>query len=358
MNARRKRELIIFVFVQVMALALASMAKAAPEGDPPKKELIVAIIDTGLDRDLELFRNNLWRNPGESGRDSAGRDKATNGLDDDGNGYVDDVSGWNFLKNNPDLTDRHGHGTHIAGLILAGAGVATPLPPSIRLMVLSYYAVGASDAATLRACEDALRYAVRMGADVINFSGGGRRPSATERKILAEAQAREILLVAAAGNEGLDTDTWPFYPASYDLTNILAVTGADVDHRVLASSNYGAGRIQTSAPGEAILSLLPGGKLGGMTGTSQATALVTHEVLRARLARPDLRAPANLIRQVRLAGQFEEHLIGRTRESTRLNPRSLRTQRDAGLDAADRPLTWAAVQRAGLVKLDSTPDIP
>lgn len=344
---RFNKTLLLFVFIQALAFALASMAGATSV--PAKAELIVAVIDTGIDRDLELFRERLWRNPGESGRDERGRDKASNGRDDDGNGFIDDVSGWNFLKNSAEIEDRHGHGTHVAGLIAAGAGVMSPLPPTIRLMVLSYYAAGASDEATLRACEEALRYAVRMGADVINFSGGGRRPSATERKILADAEARGILLVAAAGNEGLDTDAWPFYPASYELSNILAVTGADGAHRVLASSNYGAGRIQTSAPGEAILSLLPGGKLGGMTGTSQATALVTHEVLRTRLARPDLRAPAALIRQVRLAGRFEGHLVGRTRDSTRLDPRALRTQRDTGLDAEDRPLSWALVRSAGQV---------
>lgn len=329
-------------------LALIQTTHANPGAE---KEIVVAIIDTGLDHRLDLFKDRLWNNPGETGLDANGRDKSSNGIDDDGNGLVDDVHGWNFLKGNHDLRDRHGHGTHISGLVIGGAGAVSALPTNIRLMTLTYYQEGASDLATLRASEEALLYAVRMGADIINFSGGGRRPSPLERKALQQAREKGILLVAAAGNEGLDTNNWPFYPASYDLPNILAVTGADAKHRLLATSNFGSRRIQTSAPGESVLSLLPGGRIGGMTGTSQATALVTHEVLRARLSRPDLADPIKMIQQVRQSGSFDPHLMGRTSDATRLDARSLRTQRNEGLDAQDRPLTWDRVRSDGVAKL-------
>ena len=108
------------------------------------KDVIVAIIDTGADVNHEDLKNNIWKNPGETGLDSQGRDKATNGIDDDNNGYIDDVNGWNFVSNNNNLTDNHGHGTHIAGIIGAeadnGKGISG-VSPNVSMMILKYQAI-------------------------------------------------------------------------------------------------------------------------------------------------------------------------------------------------------------------------
>src|SRR5690606_23680000 len=127
---------------------------------------------------------NLWVNPGETGLDRFGRDKATNGVDDDGNGFVDDVHGWNFVNNNNDLRDDHGHGTHIAGIIGAegGNGIGiSGVSPKVSLMCLKYYDAKGSDVNNLINTVKAIDYAVNMNCDIINYSGGGVAPSADEK---------------------------------------------------------------------------------------------------------------------------------------------------------------------------------
>ena len=106
------------------------------------RSIVVAIIDTGCDVHHEDLANNIWTNPGESGLDSQGRDKSHNGIDDDGNGFIDDVHGWNFVANNGDLSDNHGHGTHIAGIVGAEGGNnkgIIGIAPKVSLMILKYY---------------------------------------------------------------------------------------------------------------------------------------------------------------------------------------------------------------------------
>jgi subtilisin family serine protease len=242
------------------------------------KDVVVAIIDTGIDAHHVDLKHNLWNNPGESGLDSRGRDKATNGVDDDGNGFIDDVHGWNFVTQTSDLTDHHGHGTHVAGIIGAEGGNGVGISgvcPHVSLMVLKYYDPKAHANDNLANTIKAIHYAVRMGANVINYSGGGTDYSREEHDAVREARDKGILFVAAAGNERSNSDISHYYPADYDLDNIISVTAINPDAEVLSSSNYGASSVHIAAPGEGIFSTLPGGKYGLMTGTSQATAFVT-----------------------------------------------------------------------------------
>lgn len=242
------------------------------------KGIVVAIIDTGIDKDHADLKNNLWTNPGESGKDSLGRDKATNGVDDDNNGYIDDVHGWNFVSNDHSLKDNHGHGTHVAGIVGAegGNGIGiSGVAPKVSLMVLKYYDPKAQNNNNLANTIKAIKYANRMGAHIINYSGGGLDFSRAEYNAVKEARDKGILFVAAAGNERSNSDVHKYYPADYNLDNIISVTALDPSAKVLNSSNYGKNTVHIAAPGENIFSTLPGNSYGKMTGTSQATAYVT-----------------------------------------------------------------------------------
>ena len=271
------------------------------------RNVVVAVIDTGCDVHHPELTSNIWFNPGESGIDESGIPKAHNGIDDDDNGFVDDVHGWNFAADNGDLEDNHGHGTHIAGIIGArkvdgvmSAGVA----PQVSLMILKYYDTEASGKANLDHTVAAIRYAVRMGADIINYSGGGVVRSREEEEALRWASEQGVLVVAAAGNEGSNSDFYHFYPADYELPNILSVAALDRNDKILSLSNYGLHTVDLAAPGKNIYSTLPGGLYGYMTGTSQATAFVTGVAALLMANDPKMRDPATLI----------DHLLNHSRK--------------------------------------------
>ena len=253
----------------------ASRAWDITQGD---RRIIVAVIDTGADVDHPDLSENIWHNPGESGKDANGHDKATNGIDDDNNGYIDDVAGWDFVNNRPDVVDNHGHGTHIAGIIgaVGGNGIGiSGVCPKVSLMILKYFDPKSKGNDNLKNTVRAIRYAVDMGANVINYSGGGTDPNDDEFAAIKYAQDKGVLVVAAAGNEHSNSDVAHYYPADYNLSNIISVTAIDTFAKVLRSSNYGTKTVHIAAPGEGIYSTLPGGNYGLMTGTSQATAFVS-----------------------------------------------------------------------------------
>lgn len=245
--------------------------------------IVVAVIDSGVDVNHNELKSSLWTNPGEVGLDQFGNDKSTNGIDDDQNGYVDDLHGWDFVLNLPAQTDPLGHGTHMAGIISA-EGKNPKLKKAIgfgsKIMSIRYYQVGSSGTENLKNSVAAFQYAIKMGADVINYSGGGPSPDPSEQEALISASRKNILVIAAAGNEGRNIDQKGFYPAAYELSNILSVAAVGPDDQPSNTSNFGLKTVQIAAPGENILSCLPGNKIGRMTGTSQATAFVTGAAAR------------------------------------------------------------------------------
>lgn len=226
----------------------------------PKKDIVVAIIDTGVDTKHPFIQNHLWTNDAE----------LNNRIDDDGNGYADDLHGWNFSSNNSDIGDNHGHGTHVTGIILQKCHSA-----NVKFMILKYYDPLKSGEDNLLNTVKAIHYAIKMKVDIINYSGGGDYRSFLEEAAIREAQKQGILFVAAAGNEGRNIDRRGFYPAGYKLSNIISVAAMDSQKRLLASSNFGLNTVDLVAPGKNIYSSLPGGRFGPMTGTSQATAWVS-----------------------------------------------------------------------------------
>jgi subtilisin family serine protease len=223
------------------------------------RNVVVAVIDTGVDFSHEALSPNQWHDP------NAG-DQA--------------VFGWNFVTNRPNPIDDHGHGTHVAGIIgainqprIGVSGVA----PRVSIMAVKYYSDANSGAVNLANTVKAINYAVDHGANIINYSGGGPEFSEEEYMAIKRAEARGVLFVAAAGNEHQDTDKVEnyYYPSAYRLSNIISVAATYPNNRLLSSSNWGKKKVDVAAPGEGIFSTLPGGRFGVMTGTSQATAFVS-----------------------------------------------------------------------------------
>lgn len=285
------------------------------------KKIVVAVIDTGADIYHEDLQANIWENPGETGLDANGKDKATNGIDDDGNGFVDDVHGWNFVSNDNKLTDNHGHGTHIAGIIGAeagnGKGIAG-IAPQVSLMVLKYFDPKVAGTDNLKNTINSIRYAVKMGANIINYSGGGTEYSQDEKNAIEEARKAGILFVAAAGNERSNSDQFRYYPADYGLSNIISVTAIDPRTQVLPSSNYGTETVDIAAPGQNILSTLPNSSYGQMTGTSQATAFVSGAAVLVMARHPSFSAEESK-KYILATGDSQTSLVAKTRTARQLN---------------------------------------
>ena len=286
------------------------------------KDTIVAVIDTGVDEHHEDLMTNLWVNPGESGKDSNGRDKSNNGIDDDNNGFIDDVHGWNFVSNNNRLDDNHGHGTHIAGIIGAEAGNGkgiSGISPHVSLMVLKYFDPKVPNTDNLKNTIAAIQYAVKMGAHIINYSGGGTDYSQEEHDAVQLAEKKGILFVAAAGNERSNSDQHHYYPADYNLKNIISVTAIDPTTEVLASSNYGTETVDIAAPGQNILSCLPHNSYGLMTGTSQATAFVTGAAALVMSHKNQYFKAEEIKKYILSTGDTATSLIAKTKTSRQLN---------------------------------------
>ncbi len=298
------------------------------------RDIVVAIVDTGIDVNHPDLKNNLWKNPGETGIDKNGNDKATNGIDDDNNGYVDDVHGWNFVTGNHNLTDNHGHGTHISGIVGAEGdnnyGV-TGVAPKVSLMVLKYFDPNSASNNLVNTIK-AFDYAVKMNAHIINYSGGGLEFSNDEFRAVKRAEQKGILFVAAAGNERTNSDFNKYYPADYELDNIISVTAHNPTERVLSSSNFGIHTVDIAAPGENIYSTLPKNSFGPMTGTSQATAFVSGVAALLMAHNRDFDAKA-VRKYILRTGDNLEWLKSKTRTSRRLNGFRALTMLDQGVGA-------------------------
>ncbi|MEG3437628.1 S8 family peptidase [Pannus brasiliensis CCIBt3594] len=231
--------------------------------------IVVAVIDTGVDRNHPDLSGNIWKNPGEIPGD---------GRDNDGNGYVDDVYGWNFASGNNNTLDGNGHGTHVAGTIAGlnnGVGV-TGIAYNSRIMPVK--ALSDSGSGSLSAIAKGIRYAVDNGARVINMSLGGGSTSREMQSALEYASSRGAIVVMAAGNEGAAS---PSYPGS-SAKNWGITVGAVDNSNNLASFSNRAGSDPAmryvTAPGVNVYSTLPNGRYGSLSGTSMATPHVSGVV--------------------------------------------------------------------------------
>lgn len=235
---------------------------------------LVAIIDTGLDTNHGLFKdsNAVWENAAEK--------NGIPGVDDDGNGYIDDVNGWNFVAGNSNVFDDDEHGTHVAGIIL-GVGqdvLQYPVRESkVKIMALKF--LDSHGSGTTANAVSAIYYAVNMGARVINNSWGGSSYSRSLHDAYTYAHTHGIFIASAAGNSGTNNDTAPMYPGSLDTPNNMSVAASTDSNTKASFSNYGTS-VQVAAPGVAIISSVPGtgcvapGCFQMMSGTSMASPFV------------------------------------------------------------------------------------
>ncbi len=242
---------------------------------------VVAVIDDGVDFSHPDLAARAWTNPGESGGG-----KETNGIDDDGNGYIDDVHGWDFCHNDNTVHDFNDdfHGTHVAGIIAAsldGEGVVG-VAPSVSLMALKFLGDDPACGFDSQAIA-AIAYAKSFGVKIANASWGGVGAPTDAPELYDAIRDSGMLFVAAAGNDGNDNDHGPFttLPASFNLPNIVSVAAVDNTGGLTSFSDYGATTVDIAAPGEGILSSLPAETghptpgWGWLDGTSMATPHVT-----------------------------------------------------------------------------------
>ena len=244
----------------------------APEAWDVRREapgIIVAVIDTGINTDHEDLADNLWVNAGEIAGD---------GIDNDANGYIDDVHGINAITGSGDPADDHGHGSHCAGTVGGrgdnGKGIAG-VAWNVKLMGLKFLSASGSGAGS--DAIESIEYARSMGAHVLSNSwGGGSFSSALRDTIVASRNAGQIF-VAAAANNAANNDVAPVYPASYDVDNIVAIAASTRSDALASYSNFGQGLVHIAAPGSEILSASHSDNSGyvTMSGTSMATPHVS-----------------------------------------------------------------------------------
>ncbi len=240
-------------------------APDAWDSETGSSDTIAAVIDTGVEYTHPDLDGNMWTNPGEI---------ADNGIDDDANGYVDDIHGYDFFNDDGDPMDDNGHGTHVAGIIGAegnnGVGV-TGVVWDVRIMAVKF--LGSDGSGYTSDAVEAIEYAAANGAKVANNSWGGYGSSTALRTAICAAS--NMLVTAAAGNESNDNDSIPSYPASYDCSNVVAVAAVDNSDDLAYFSNYGSSRVDLAAPGVSILSTYMGSRYATLSGTSMATPFVT-----------------------------------------------------------------------------------
>ncbi len=232
--------------------------------------IVIGSIDTGVDRDHEDLNVNIWHNPGEI---------PGNFADDDGNGFVDDVFGYDFVNNDADPRDDHDHGSHTMGTAAAagnnGVGVAGV---TWSAQIMSVKVCNAFGSCPSSAIIQGIDYSTENGANVTNNSYGGGGFSQSMKDAIERANQAGILFVAAAGNNGSNNDLNPFYPASYDNANIIAVASVDRFGNRSSFSNFGATSVDLGAPGSSILSTTRGNTYKNFSGTSMSTPHVAGAV--------------------------------------------------------------------------------
>ena len=237
--------------------------------DGGSRDVVVALVDTGIDYTHEDLVGRIWTNTDEI---------PGNGIDDDGNGYVDDVYGWNFYSGTNDVYvgTEDAHGTHGAGTIAANAGNGVGIAGIVQsdhVKVMAVKALGGSDGSgTTASIIQAIQYAEANGAQICNLSLGSSQNDPALYRTIASSK---MLFVVAAGNDGTDLETAPSYPASYDLDNLIAVANIRYDGELDPTSSYGAASVDLAAPGSYILSTTPGDTYSYMTGTSMAAPMVS-----------------------------------------------------------------------------------
>ncbi len=250
------------------------------------QDIVVAVVDSGIDYNHTDLRNNMWKNP---------REVANNGRDDDGNGLVDDVYGWNYVSNNgkPLTTSGSHHGTHVAGIIGATGTASRGVygeAQKVKLIALKF--IGDTGTGITSNAIKAIDYAISKRVFAINNSWGSTNRSQALEAAIKRAEKAGILFVVAAGNGdngvGYDITRRGYYPAAFTQSNILRVAASKSDNTLTRFSNFGKSLVDVAAPGYNILSTITGNSYMKMSGTSMAAPLVTGLAVLVKAANPNL----------------------------------------------------------------------
>jgi thermitase len=230
-------------------------------------QVLAAVLDSGVDYTHDDLESNIPTNPGEV---------SSNGIDDDANGFIDDVRGFDFVDQDADPMDENGHGTHCAGIIGAkgnnGLGV---VGVNWRVGLLPVRVLNTAGQGASSDIAAGIIYAVDRGASVVNLSLGGTSFSQVVEDAIQYALDRDVMVVAAAGNTGTNNDRTPVYPASSTKSNVIAVAASTGGDTLASFSNYGLESVDVAAPGDGILSTVPGNGYDVLDGTSMAAPHVT-----------------------------------------------------------------------------------
>jgi Subtilase family len=310
-------------------------AESAWNASTGSSSVVAAVIDTGVDQSHPDLAANTWVNPGESCPGCR-----TDGADNDGNGYVDDWRGWDFVNGDNNPMDDHGHGTHVAGTIGAvGNNAAGVVGVNWRVQLMALKFLSAAGSGTTADAVSAVLYASANGASVLNNSWSGDEFSQALSDAIDAADQRNALFVAAAGNEGRDTDVVPAYPSSYRTPNVLSVAASDAGDQPAFFSNYGRESVDLGAPGVDILSTWTGGSYAYSSGTSMAAPHVAGVAALARALYPgasDVGLKALILRTSHSAAP----LAGLTASGARLDAA-------ATTACAAEPKVWVDAPTAG-----------
>jgi subtilisin family serine protease len=314
------------------------------------RNVVVGVVDEGVDINHTDLRANIWRNPGETPAD---------GIDNDGNGFIDDINGWDFYHNDASVYDgaagdnaTDSHGTHVAGTIGAtgnnGIGV-TGVNWQVSLMSLKILGKECTPKpscdppapSSVRKTIAAYNYARLMrergvNLRVLNNSYGGGGESQFELDAIRQLNSAGILFVAAAGNDALDSGNFPHFPAGYDVPNVIAVAATNRFDDIAAFSTFGARTVSMGAPGRGVLSTLPNNTYDFFSGTSMATPHVAGTAALVLAAYPNI-SVANLRGVLAYTGDAIPALLGKTTTGRRLNAFN------ALLAAAENDMTAPAV---------------
>lgn len=288
----------------------------------PAQETLVAVCDTGVNYNHAALRESIWTNDEE----------VADGIDNDGNGYIDDLYGYDFFYDDNMPLDDDGHGTHVAGLISGfEMGVAHGVA---KVMALK---VGIGQGLDVGSIIECISYATQKGANVINLSLGGSRPNRITEMVIESARESGVLVVAAAGNGGSDgvgdsNDITPVYPASYDLSNIITVASTDENGGLTSYSNFGEVSVDIAAPGGYQTERLPvvrqllsayvpnpeGVSLQPLSGTSMAAPVVAGSAALFLSEYPGTQ-PEELIQILKESGTPSDALLGKVESAAVLD---------------------------------------
>ncbi len=272
--------------------------------------VVIAVLDTGIDITQEDLADNIYTNPFEI---------PGNYIDDDGNGYIDDTSGWDFVNNTNQVHNRENihdewHGTHIAGIIAAqdnnDIGI-TGVAPDAKILPLKVFQDGIAYTSDII---NAIEYAERMGVKIVNCSWGSTENNPALKEAIDHSN---MLFVCAAGNSSQNIDVYPIYPASYDNDNIISVAAMNEYGILTGFTNYG-NYVDVAAPGEDIISTVPDNRYVTTSGTSMAAAFVTGEAALIQNMNKEL-SPANIRDRIITTADRLSSLTGKIYNGNKIN---------------------------------------